>query len=257
MDTARFDLTVEIFPRHGELWAYFDYNSDLYEPETIERIQQHYLAILTPCVRTPNRRLLPFLCCPHRSGRNYSSIGTKTEAPIPAVMCFHQQFESHARATPDRLAVMAGEIRLPMESWMNGPIESRNLCSREAQAQRNLWLFAWSAPRIWLPPCWGSPNLEPHTFRWIPHIPLGTNRKYLEDAKPLAVLTTRHLSSELPEEFSASSDANICIEDFDTVRSDAPAFPRASSLRTTSRTSSLPPVRPADPKAWRSPIVHW
>ena len=50
MDTARFDLTLEAFPRKGELDIFFDYNRDLYDAGTIARLQQHYLAVLRAVV---------------------------------------------------------------------------------------------------------------------------------------------------------------------------------------------------------------
>jgi amino acid adenylation domain-containing protein len=106
VEHARFDLTVEVFPRRGELCAYFDYNADMYEPDTIARIQRHYLSILQAVCANPNQQIysIPLLSASER--QQLIVDWNRTAAEIPPI-CFHQRFEAHAIATPDRLAVMA------------------------------------------------------------------------------------------------------------------------------------------------------
>jgi amino acid adenylation domain-containing protein len=192
IETARFDLTVEIFPRQGELWAYFDYNADLYEPETIERIQQHYLTILNAVCADPNQKIasIPFLSASER--RKLLVDWNQTAADIPAI-CFHQQFEAHASVTPDRLAVLAG-----VDSLTYGELEQRAnriaelLKSRGAGPEK---LVALCLPRstdlvvAMLAVAKSGAAYVPLD----PTYPAGRISNILEDAKPLVVLTTTDL----------------------------------------------------------------
>ena len=44
--TARFDLAVDAIDRAGRLSLFFEYNTDLFDGETVERMMQHYRAML-------------------------------------------------------------------------------------------------------------------------------------------------------------------------------------------------------------------
>ncbi len=55
--TARFDLTVEIYPRNGEMQAFFEYKTDLYLPETIAALQRHLMLLLENVVAHPGQHI--------------------------------------------------------------------------------------------------------------------------------------------------------------------------------------------------------
>ncbi|MET8338443.1 non-ribosomal peptide synthetase/MFS transporter [Streptosporangium canum] len=54
---AKFDLSLEIGQEEGELRAHFAYNSDLFEPETVERLAARFEALLRCAVADPGTRL--------------------------------------------------------------------------------------------------------------------------------------------------------------------------------------------------------
>ncbi|WP_460444187.1 condensation domain-containing protein, partial [Amycolatopsis cihanbeyliensis] len=55
--TSRFDLTLHVRETGGDWPATLDYSTDLFEPETVARIAEHLLAVLTAILDRPDARL--------------------------------------------------------------------------------------------------------------------------------------------------------------------------------------------------------
>lgn len=211
--TARFDLTVEVFPRFGELWAYFDYNCDLYEAETIARIQQHYLAILQAVVQDVNSAIgaIPLLSDSERHRLLVES--NQTEAPIPSEICFPHRFRQHVDKTPNHVAIVAGNqsftyaeldrratsIALRLRALGAGPGKLVALCfSRSADLVAAMLGIAMSgAAYIPLDPAYPRARVE--------HI--------LEDAHPLVLLTGGDLLPSMQPIAQAADVPLVLIDD--------------------------------------------
>ncbi|MES2221687.1 MAG: amino acid adenylation domain-containing protein [Acidobacteriota bacterium] len=213
VEHARFDLTVEVFPRHGEFCAYFDYNADLYEPETIARIQQHYLALLQAVCANPDQKIasIPLLSASER--QQLIVEWNRTEAEIPAI-CFHQRVEAHARANPDRLAVMADGSSLTYS-------ELNHRANRIAAALR----IRGAVPESLVAVCiarsvdlvaalLGVAKSGAAYVPLDPTYPTGRILHILEDARPLVILTTTDLLPSLPVPEKPSFQV-ICLDQFD------------------------------------------
>lgn len=103
-EIAKFDLTLEMSQVDRQLQARFEYNTDLFEPETIERMSGHLLTLLSGIVQNCDRTLseLPLLTETER----YQSLieWNKTESDYPDC-CIHQLFEAQVEKTPDAIAV--------------------------------------------------------------------------------------------------------------------------------------------------------
>ena len=210
IETARFDLTVEVFPKQGELWAYFDYNADLYDAETILRIQQHYMSILRSACADPGLKIGAIALLSDRERQRLLVEWNQTAKEFPQT-CFHRQFEAHARTTPDRLAVMAQErsltyaelderanrIAARLRSRGAGPEKLVAMClERSADLVAGMLGIAKSgAAYIPLDPAY----------------PKGRIANIFEDAKPLVVLTSTHLLPVLPEHGLPA----ICVDALD------------------------------------------
>ncbi|CCH30854.1 amino acid adenylation domain-containing protein [Actinosynnema sp. NPDC047251] len=55
--TSRFDITLHVREAEGDWAAQFDYSTDLFEPDTIARLADHFLAVLAALVAHPDTRL--------------------------------------------------------------------------------------------------------------------------------------------------------------------------------------------------------
>lgn len=235
--TPRFDLTVEIFPRYGELWMYFDYNADLYEPETIERIQQHYLAILSAVCADPSQKIasIPLLSAPERQKL---LVGwNQTSASIPAV-CFHRQFEAHARATPERLAVLAGANSLTYRELDQRANRIADLLRSRGAGPAKLVALCLPRSTDMVAAILGVAKSGAAYVPLDPMYPAGRISSILEDAKPLAVLTTTDLLLALSVEPQDFPFDVICLDKFDD-----PGNLPADSVKPE-RTQYSAPVRP-------------
>ncbi|HEX2250800.1 MAG TPA: condensation domain-containing protein, partial [Gemmatimonadales bacterium] len=109
---AKFDLTLYLSETEQGLKGSWQYNIDLFEAATIERMAEHFQALLDGIVANPERSLskLPLLSDVER----YQLLvaWNQTEAPYPHDRCFHHLFEEQVERTPDAVAVRCEEERL-------------------------------------------------------------------------------------------------------------------------------------------------
>lgn len=109
--TAKFDLSVEMFPHPSGIDVTFIYNTDIFEIDTIDRMMRHFGCVLEAAARDPDQRLsqLPLIDESERTKLLYD--WNRTEAPVPET-CVHQVFESIARQLPDEVAVRFRDAEL-------------------------------------------------------------------------------------------------------------------------------------------------
>ena len=107
--TARFDLTLELTETpESQLDGSFEYDVDLFEPATIDRLVTHFLTLLAGAASAPDRRLseLPLLTDAER--RQLLVEWNATASEYPREKCVHQLFEEQVARAPGRTAVKVG-----------------------------------------------------------------------------------------------------------------------------------------------------
>lgn len=105
LSTSRFDLAVDVFDTPDGMRSYFEYNTDLFDAATIERMMAHYLRLLeglTADTTVPVREL-PMLGGAERAGLRERHRGVALAAPPQASV--HALFAAQARRTPDAEAL--------------------------------------------------------------------------------------------------------------------------------------------------------
>ena len=107
--TATFDLTVSWELKDGELAGWVEYNTDLFDAPTVERMIDHYRILLEAAVTRPDDRVaaLPLLDDAERDRVVYA--WNRTHTPPPQVAHVAELFDAQARRTPDAIAVLAGD----------------------------------------------------------------------------------------------------------------------------------------------------
>ncbi|HEX6289381.1 MAG TPA: amino acid adenylation domain-containing protein, partial [Herpetosiphonaceae bacterium] len=103
--TAKFDLSLAITETEQGLAATFEYNTDLFDPETIARLAGHFQTALEGSVAQPAARLhrLPLLTA---AERDLLAEWNATAAPYASDACIHTLFETQATRTPDTIALV-------------------------------------------------------------------------------------------------------------------------------------------------------
>jgi amino acid adenylation domain-containing protein len=104
--TAQFDLTLSMVDSAEGLVSVLEYNSDLFEAETIMRMAGHLQTLLAGVVADPARRLseLPLLTAPERQQLLVTWNGPHVD--YPPDLCLHTLIERQAARTPDAVAVV-------------------------------------------------------------------------------------------------------------------------------------------------------
>ncbi|MCA1993256.1 MAG: amino acid adenylation domain-containing protein, partial [Coleofasciculus sp. S288] len=103
---AKFDLTLSITETAQGLVGEWEYNTDVFDGSTIERMAAHFQNLLSAIVENPQQTVgeLPLLSETeqHQSLREWN----QTQADYLKDVCIHQLFEAQVEKTPDAVAVV-------------------------------------------------------------------------------------------------------------------------------------------------------
>ncbi|MBC1312640.1 amino acid adenylation domain-containing protein, partial [Trichormus variabilis PNB] len=103
--TAKFDLTLSMQNTDTGLVGAWEYNTDLFDASTIERMAGHFVTLLEGIVTNPQQRIsqLPLLTAVEQQQLLVEWNNTQVEYPIDK--CLHQLFEEQVQRTPHAVAV--------------------------------------------------------------------------------------------------------------------------------------------------------
>ncbi|HEV2845900.1 MAG TPA: condensation domain-containing protein, partial [Thermoanaerobaculia bacterium] len=109
--TAKFDLTLSLAETAEGLAGWLEYDLDLFDPATSERIAGHFGTLLEGAAADPGRRLseLPLLSEAEREQLVVDLNATGREVPE---VCVHEGIAAQATRTPDAVAVTFGTASL-------------------------------------------------------------------------------------------------------------------------------------------------
>ena len=110
--TAMFDWTLTLVEGVDGLHATLEYDTDLFEAATIERVLGHYRTLLEGVVADPDRGLadLPLLTGGER--QRLLVEWNRTDTDYPRDRSVHQLFETQVERTPEAVAVVFEEQQL-------------------------------------------------------------------------------------------------------------------------------------------------
>ena len=110
-ETAKFDLTLELQETSEGLAGRFEYSTDLFNAETIERMVGHFQTLLEGIIANPDQKIaeLPLLT---EFERQQLAVWNNTETDYPKDACIHQLFEEQVDFTPDAIALVFEEQQL-------------------------------------------------------------------------------------------------------------------------------------------------
>ncbi len=105
--SAKFDLTLIVNETPSALAATFEYNTDLFDRATIQRMAGHFQTLLEGIVADPDRPVdfLPLLTDAEQ--HTLLAEWCANPAPFDTDDTLHHRFSQQARRTPDAVAVMA------------------------------------------------------------------------------------------------------------------------------------------------------
>jgi amino acid adenylation domain-containing protein len=127
---AKFDLTLSIAETEIGLEGAWEYNTDLFDRATIERMSGQFHTLLAGIVANPQLSVaqLPLLSEIDRSQLLVDWNQTQTDDPLD--LCFHQLFEAQVARNPDAIAVVCEDRHLTYQQlndranrWARGLVE--------------------------------------------------------------------------------------------------------------------------------------
>ncbi|MEH2435907.1 MAG: non-ribosomal peptide synthase/polyketide synthase [Nostoc sp.] len=110
--TSRFDLTLIMQNTLTGLVGVWEYNTDLFDASTIERMTGHFVNLLEGIIANPEERIsqLPLLTQPEQ--QKLLVEWNDTQVNYPEDLCIHQLFEKQVDSTPDAVAVVFEDQQL-------------------------------------------------------------------------------------------------------------------------------------------------
>jgi amino acid adenylation domain-containing protein len=110
--TAKFDLMLSLEEDAGGLSGFIEYNTGLFDAETVTRLLGHYQTLLEAVIANVEQRLsrLPLFTKTER--KQILAEWNDTRAEFPKDKCVHQLFEEQVERTPGAVAVICDDEQL-------------------------------------------------------------------------------------------------------------------------------------------------
>jgi len=110
--SAKWDLSLALIENRQGLLAQMEYNTDLFEFATIQRMLGHLEHLLETIVAHPDRKLSELCLLTESEWRQLVVDYNATRKEFPNHLCFHNLFELQVERTPDALALVCGAEEL-------------------------------------------------------------------------------------------------------------------------------------------------
>ncbi|MEH1938078.1 MAG: amino acid adenylation domain-containing protein [Nostoc sp.] len=110
--TAKFDLTLFIKNTTSGLIAAWQYNTDLFDSGTIERMAGHFVTLLEGVIANPQQQISQLPLLTQVEQQQLLVEWNNTQVDYPRDKSIHQLFEEQVGRTPDAVAVEFGNQQL-------------------------------------------------------------------------------------------------------------------------------------------------
>jgi amino acid adenylation domain-containing protein len=107
--TAKFDLTLTLAQSGGALTGAIEYQSDLYDAETIRRMISHIQTLFAACARDADVRLSRLQLMSDAERHSVLHAFSREGGPPLVERCIHEVFETYVDRTPNAVALLFEE----------------------------------------------------------------------------------------------------------------------------------------------------
>ncbi|MER7403727.1 amino acid adenylation domain-containing protein [Streptomyces sp. NPDC000070] len=204
---ARFDLTLVCVEQDSDVTLRWEYSTELFDHDTIERIGRHFRSLLTEIVRDTEQPIGSMRILSDTEQRRALLDWNDTARPVGDA-CLHQLVLAHATTTPDAVAVRHGTTELTY-----GELDRRAHLLADRLALHGIGPGALVAVCLRR-----SPDLVVALLAvlrrgaaFVPVDPTHPDRRIahmLDDTHAAAVLTHREVRDRVPDH-----DLVLCVDD--------------------------------------------
>lgn len=110
--TSKFDLTLFIANVDDQLEVVFEYSTDLFNGDRIERMAGHFRRLLEEIMNNPKMKISELELLTEAEKHQVLVEWNNNTSDYPKDKCIHQLFEEQVERTPDSVAVVFGEEQL-------------------------------------------------------------------------------------------------------------------------------------------------
>ncbi|UCH95417.1 MAG: amino acid adenylation domain-containing protein, partial [Candidatus Aminicenantes bacterium] len=101
----KYDLYLDMIEMPQHVRIDFEFRTELFKKETIQRMKGHYLNLLEAIARTPDQLISGLDILSEEETRQLLEDFNDTRRDIPLEDCFHRLFERQVQESPERIAV--------------------------------------------------------------------------------------------------------------------------------------------------------
>ncbi|HVF42738.1 MAG TPA: amino acid adenylation domain-containing protein [Pyrinomonadaceae bacterium] len=110
--TAKFDLTLVVDETEDGLVASFEYNADVFDADTVERLSRHYARLLGAVAADASQSVARLPLLGDEEFRQIVFEWNDTAREYPSAACMHELFEAQAARAPGATALVFGKTEL-------------------------------------------------------------------------------------------------------------------------------------------------
>lgn len=114
-EEGQLDINMQVTEGKDTLKVVIKFDANLFSNDTIERMSEHYINLLTSVIEIPEAKVSRLPLLSHDERQTMIVDWNSTQTDVDLNVCVHQVFESHARNTPQNLAVSDGLYELTYE----------------------------------------------------------------------------------------------------------------------------------------------
>jgi amino acid adenylation domain-containing protein len=162
-------------------------------------LQRHYLAVLEAVAANADLKISDISILSSVEREKYLFEWNRTEGPIPADVSFYQQFEKYASVTPDRVAVMAGDAVITYGELQRRANKIADILRAKGAGPEKLVAIFHERGIDLVAAMLGVAKSGAAYVPLDPAYPKGRIEAILQDARPIAIVTSSSLKDLLPD----------------------------------------------------------
>jgi amino acid adenylation domain-containing protein/non-ribosomal peptide synthase protein (TIGR01720 family) len=104
--SSKFDLTLELYDGEESIYGWFEYNTDIFHWNTIQRLAENFTVLLESIVRVPEERISELDIMTQSELNLILNTLNDTHVDYNNKLCLHELFETQTEKTPEAAALV-------------------------------------------------------------------------------------------------------------------------------------------------------
>ena len=196
-EIAQYDLTLFMSESQKKLRGMIEYNTDLFDRRTIERMGRCFVRILEGAVDDPEAKLSDLPLMNEREKQKILVDWNDTQRDYPLDLCVHELIEDQVKRTPDAIALEYNDTQMTYSELDNKANQlGHHLGSFRTKSDRSIGVYLDPSMELVIS-LLGILKTGAAYVPLDPSFPVERTRFMINDAGLSLIVTQSHLSSKL------------------------------------------------------------